>query len=370
MKSSRVAVVTTNRADWQHVVAMLNELVTEFDCTLVSIGNNVCVQDQDVIKWASLKKIEIISNSVSFPQENIADIVQQIPNTVKLLEGKIVDLVIIFGDRFEMLMTALWFYQLNIPIAHVAGGETSLGSLDDKYRDLITQVAKFHFPLTDDASKKLLSLGIPNKSIFRIGAPSLDLITDFNKINVEGVLLKHGVEFKNYVLMTYHAPTGDELEMDGLLNFYENLILALSSEVNLVITESNVESLGMNLREISKKFSNRQNRHTLKYLEGFNGNDYAKLLHGASLCLGNSSSGLYEAPLYKTPCINIGNRQQGRVHGPSVFDVPPDVQSVMNLVKKLTLIDAVNIDYSNPYYLPNSSNKLTSCLKQLNVATG
>ena len=370
MRRSKILVVSTNRADWQHVVAMLNELSTEFDCTLVSIGNNAYVQDKDVIEWAILNKIEIIRNLSSQPQENISEIVQQIPSTLALIDYKRIDFAIIFGDRFEMLMTALWLYQLNIPIAHVAGGETSLGSLDDKYRDLISQVAKFHFPLTEVASNKLVSLGVSRSSIFRIGAPGLDLVADFNKKDFEDVLSKYGIEFKNYLLVTHHSPTGDESEMEDLLNFYEKLIIALSSKYNLVITESNVESLGQNLREIAKKISTCNHKHKFEYLGGFNGSDYAALLHGASICLGNSSSGLYEAPLYGTPTINIGNRQLGRVHGPSVFNVPPDVIPVLDLVEKILRKDARNIDYTNPYYLPNSSNKLASCLKQLIITAG
>ncbi len=365
MKKFNILVITTNRADWQHVAAMLNELSHMFHCTLLSVGNNETIEDKQVRHWALSKKIRIIKNPNESKNQNLASTIEQIPNTMAMLGEQKIDLALVFGDRFEMLIIALWLFQSNIKIAHIGGGETSLGSLDEKYRSLITQIASYHFPLTEAAKRKLESVGVASNSIYRIGAPSLDQVATFSNDQVTLVLKNYRLEFKKYILLTYHTPTGDQSEILGMLSFYYELIIALSLKYSVVITESNLEDLGLNLREIAKKITDLPHNTNVKYLEGFNGNEYSALMRGASVCLGNSSSGLYEAPVHGTPSINIGNRQSGRVHGPSVFDVSPEVTTILDLIEEVSSIDSQKIDYGNPYFLPNSSNKLTTCLTQI-----
>lgn len=365
MKRFKIVVISTNRADWLHCYAMLKSLIVEFDCSLVLIGDSEAVQDPKIQKLVASKKLRILSSKIKSKNESFDEILGAVPISIAKIFEESVDLAIVFGDRLEMLIASLCLYKERIKIAHIAGGETSLGSLDETYRNIITSISNYHFPLTEAGKIKLLRQGVRNDLIFRIGAPSLDLIPIHSKKRIEAVLKKYSLAYKDYLVLTYHSPTGKYEESANLIEFFSNLLEELSSKYNLVITESNLEGLGYELRKTAKKFIMKKNIKNVRYIEGFSGEDYLGLIAGASICIGNSSSGLYEAPLQKTPTINIGDRQEGRTHGPSVFNVKADTSEVMKMVSYILGDLDCEIDYSNPYFLPDSSTMLTKCLLQI-----
>jgi UDP-N-acetylglucosamine 2-epimerase len=176
MKRFNIVVVSTNRADWLHCYAILNSLIAEFECSLVLIGDSEGVQDPEIQKWIEESDIRIFTSNTLTKHESFDEILSSVPTSISKISSQAVDLAIVFGDRLEMLIAALCLFKDGIKIAHIAGGETSLGSLDETYRSIITSISNYHFPLTEEGRLKLLRQGVENDQIFRIGAPSLDLI--------------------------------------------------------------------------------------------------------------------------------------------------------------------------------------------------
>jgi len=228
------------------------------------------------------------------------------------------DLMLLLGDRYEILCAAIAATVLRIPIAHIAGGDVTEGAFDDAFRHAITKMAHLHLVTNEPAARRVEQLGEAKERIHVVGSPGLDLIRSTKPCARDDFFGRIGLEPRRYnILTTFHPVTlaGDsQRQLDELLAALD----LLGDDVSLLFTGSNADPEARALEEQMHAFIAKHPSATFVASLGAEGY-FAALTH-MDVIVGNSSSGLYEAPSFGLPTINVGERQKGRLRAESVFD--------------------------------------------------
>lgn len=241
------------------------------------------------------------------------------------------DMLLILGDRYEILAAASTAMTMNIPIAHISGGEITEGSIDEQIRHAITKMSHIHFAGVQVYANNIENMGEEAWRIFNVGEPGIENIKLTNFLNREELKRQLNVDVDgDTLLVTYHPVT---LERDELSYQIENLIKALSIiNKKMIITYPNADDGGdyiiKKLEEFAKVDSN---IHLFKNL------GILKYLSVMKLCgdvIGNSSSALIEAPYLKVPVVNIGNRQKGRLMADNIISCSNDCEDIIKAINQ------------------------------------
>jgi len=242
------------------------------------------------------------------------------------------DLLVVLGDRYEAFAIVQAALLVQIPVAHIHGGELTEGAIDDAIRHSITKMSQLHFPATERYRQRIIQLGEHPNRVFNYGAPGLDNITRLPLLSLAD--LTEEIEFQltaPYFLVTYHPVT---LAADHGQQAFSNLLNALEQfpDHQLVITYPNADAYGRQLIEQLKEFRNAHaNRVFLSHSMGQL--RYLSAMKHCNAVIGNSSSGLIEAPSFGVPTVNIGNRQQGRLTADTVLMCDGSQQSIEKAIK-------------------------------------
>lgn len=229
------------------------------------------------------------------------------------------DLVLVLGDRTEILGAVIAAGIANIPIAHLHGGETTEGAYDEAIRHSITKFSHLHFTSTEAYRKRVIQLGEQPEMVFNVGAIGLDAVKKLKLLNKEEFENSIGFKLKKRnVLITYHPVT---LEKEAPIQTFENILQALDelSETGLIFTHANSDKNG---RVINKMITEYVEIHRDKALafKSLGQLRYLSALQFVDFVIGNSSSGILEVPAFRIPTINIGDRQKGRICNESVIN--------------------------------------------------
>jgi len=241
------------------------------------------------------------------------------------------DVVVILGDRYEVLSSAIAAYVMKIPIAHIHGGETSQGAIDEAIRHSITKMASIHFAATGFYRNRIIQLGESPKSVFYYGSPGLDAIYDMKLLSKKELSKKLDFNLDGPVaIATYHPVT---LERDSPDRHTKSLLKAIDSfSFKTIFTKANADPLGTLINKEIDKFC-KKNPSKYKLVDNLGQVNYFSCLKYFDLVLGNSSSGVVEAPSFKIPVVNIGDRQKGRVRAKNVIDVGCSVSDIKAGIK-------------------------------------
>lgn len=244
------------------------------------------------------------------------------------------DLFIVLGDRYETFAAALTAYTMKVPIAHIHGGETTEGAFDEAYRHSITKMSYFHFTSTEVYKKRVIQLGEAPERVFNVGAIGLDNINELQlltKVELEKEIGFNLKEKKN-VIVTFH-PTS--LESETSQEHTLQLLKALDQidDISILFTKSNSDSQGRRINELLADFVQMKPEKS-KLVDSLGQLRYLSCLKHFDCVIGNSSSGLIEAPYFKTPTVNIGDRQKGRVNPESVIDCEPNSSGIKKAIEK------------------------------------
>ncbi|WP_031425076.1 UDP-N-acetylglucosamine 2-epimerase [Flavimarina sp. Hel_I_48] len=237
------------------------------------------------------------------------------------------DIVVILGDRSEMLAAATAAMIANIPIAHIHGGETTEGAYDEGIRHAITKMSYWHFASTTIYRNRITQLGEDPDRVFDVGAIGLDSIKNLNLLNRED--FEKSIDFelgKKNILITFHPVT---LENDLAEKQFAEILNALRSlkETHLIFTHANADKNGRIINKMITEFvsENKENAIAFKSLGQLR---YLSSLQYMDVVLGNSSSGILEVPSFNIPTINIGDRQKGRVMAESIINISPEKEQI------------------------------------------
>ena len=241
------------------------------------------------------------------------------------------DMLIILGDRYEIFSIASVATVLNIPIAHLHGGELTEGAYDDAFRHSITKMSYLHFTSCEEYRKRVIQLGENPNRVFNVGAIGLDNVKNSKLLTLKE--LEESLNFKldsPYAVVTFHPETIGDIKV---LEQCENLIEALNYFKNMkfIITKANGDNGGREINKIIDEFSEK-NKDRIIVVHSLGSIRYLSTLKYSTMVIGNSSSGIIEAPFFKIPTINIGDRQKGRIQGKSIINCISDKNSIINAI--------------------------------------
>lgn len=266
------------------------------------------------------------------------------------------DMLVVLGDRFEIFAAVSAAHMMNIPVAHISGGDVTEGAIDDALRHSMTKMSYLHFPGCEQSAKRIISMGEHPDRVFNVGELGVENCLNLNLLSREelGISLNTELVLKDYCLVTFHPVTMDDEKPE--IQLYE-LIRAMDRVPNMVflITMANADAGGQIInniwREEGKRHFNWFVTESLGLLRYLSAMKYAKLV------IGNSSSGIVEAPAFKTPTINIGDRQKGRYVANSVINVLTVEEDILNAINKglsVKFLETIN-DSNSPYGDGNTS---------------
>ena len=269
----------------------------------------------------------------NFKDSNVSNyLIKSIKITRDVIKKVKPDVLVILGDRYEILGSAIASMISRIPIAHIHGGELTLGALDDSIRHSITKFSHLHFPIHDQYKKRIIQLGENPKSIFNFGGLGAHLISKTKFLKKEDLekILKIKLNQK-IILATFHPVTLEKYQSG---NQIKNLIKFLNSLNNYIIifTSPNFDNETQVIKKELIKFLKK--KKNIYYFDSLGSQTYISLMKIAYLVIGNSSSGVLETPSFGTKTINIGNRQHGRIISPNIINCDYDFNSIKKAFNK------------------------------------
>ena len=274
------------------------------------------------------------------------------------------DLLIVLGDRFESMAICQAAMVAQIPIAHIHGGETTEGLIDEAVRHSITKMSHLHFTATEEYRQRVIQLGEKPSNVFNVGAPGIDSIKALNLLSREelSTSIDFDVTKTPYMVVTYHPVT---LSCDGAVEDLKQLLIALREypDHKFLVTYPNADTHGRALIPFLESFKDELQGRVL-LIQSLGQLRYLSALKHCDLVIGNSSSGLIEAPTFKIPTINIGNRQKGRLAGDTVINCDGDKNSILRAItESLSKSFKEKCSYSsNPYGEGDSSKNILSTI--------
>tara|TARA_B100000886_G_C20418896_1_gene490530 strand:- start:480 stop:1637 length:1158 start_codon:yes stop_codon:yes gene_type:complete len=371
MKKKNICVVTGSRAEYGLIYWTLKEIEKSrrLHLDLVVTGAHLSREYGDTSKQIEFDDFKIkekvkILNHNNKSEDIAASIGQAVKKLSKIYQKLRPDILLITGDRYEIFAAATAAVVMNIPIAHIHGGEITEGSIDDAFRHAITKMSHIHFASTETYKKRILQLGEPKENVFNFGAPGIENIYKLNLLNKKEIESKLSTKFnKKNLLVTFHPLT---LENNLTKKYFSNLLACLGKlvETNLYFTMANADTNGKVINDLIAKFcKNKNNCFSYKSLGQIK---YLSLMKLVDCVIGNSSSGIIEAPSLKVPTINIGNRQTGRVKTKSIIDCSYKISDIENAIKicfSKSFLKKTS-SYKNPYYKKNTSINIVKTLEE------
>jgi GDP/UDP-N,N'-diacetylbacillosamine 2-epimerase (hydrolysing) len=278
------------------------------------------------------------------------------------------DMVVILGDRFECLSMACACMNARIPIAHIHGGETTIGAVDEAFRHSITKMSHLHFTSTDEYRNRVIQLGEHPDRVFNVGAIGIENIKKLPLLNRNELEQEIGFNLgSRYFLVTFHPVT---LEHATSQQQFLNLLSALDEitekdkQIKIIFTKANADTEGRIINQLIDSYVAQHPDKAVCFIS-MGQFRYLSAMQNAAAVVGNSSSGIVEAPSFGVPTVNIGDRQKSRVRAKSVIDCEPNIVSIHNALHKSLSLEFVHSlqDINNPYEKDNTARNIKNMLR-------
>ena len=370
----KICVVTGTRAEYGLLYWLLKEIEAdkELQLQVIVTGMHLSLEFgltyKEIEKEFSVnKKIEMllssdtsvgISKSMGLAQISFAESYDELKP----------DIVIVLGDRYEIFSATSAAMIARIPIAHIHGGEKTEGAFDESIRHSITKMSHLHFTATDEYKNRVIQLGEHPSRVFNVGGMGIENIKRLELLNKKE--FEKSIEFKlnsKNILVTFHPVT---LENSTAKEQFQQLLDAIDEleDTNIIFTKANSDTDGRVINQMIDEYVTK-NSHKSIVFTSLGQLRYLSALQYVDAVVGNSSSGLAEAPSFKIGTINIGDRQKGRIKASSVIDCEPNKDSILKSFEKLyskefqeTLKTTIN-----PYGDGCASKKIVEILKNVDL---
>ncbi len=269
------------------------------------------------------------------------------------------DMVVILGDRYETFAAMAAASVAKIPVAHIHGGEITEGAFDDAFRHSMTKMAYLHFTSTEEYRQRVIQLGEEPNRVFNVGAMGVENIKNLSLLVKENLMEKLNIpNIDKYFMIVFHPVT---LEDNTAESQAEELLKALSTfkDYGFIFIKGNSDTQGRIINNKVEEFV--KNTGNAYIFTSLSIEDYLGLLKYSEVLIGNSSSGIIEAPSLNIPTVNIGDRQKGRVRAESVIDCEPLIENIEEVIKRVL---NQKWDCENPYGNGDSSEKILLEIKK------
>ena len=322
----KIAVVTGTRAEYGLLYLLLKEIQSDIDCQLQLIvtgmhlspefGSAYHLIVQDGFNIDAKVEMLLASDTATGVAKSVAIGILGFTDAFERLKP---DIIVVLGDRFEILAVVQTAMIMKIPVAHIHGGELTQGAIDESIRHAITKMAQLHFTAAEPYRNRVIQMGEQPDRVFNVGAPGLERIKRMTFLNREELEKKLQCQLKKQVfLLTYHPAT---LELQTIDDELKNLFSALNvfPEATIIITKSNSDEAGRRVNQRIDDYVKNQPERVYAFTT-MGDQNYLNSLRLADVVIGNSSSGVIEAPVFHVPTVNIGGRQDGRLRCDSIID--------------------------------------------------
>lgn len=344
MNSRKICVVTGTRAEYGLLYWLMKEiqadselelqlivtgahLSPEFGLTYQKIENDGFVIDEKIEMLLSSDTSTAVVKSIGLATIGFVDVLERLKP----------DLLIVLGDRYEMLAVSQVALITGVPIAHIHGGELTYGAYDDSIRHAITKMATWHFTSTDEHRNRVVQLGESPDRVWNVGALGIENILKIPLLSKDELYNQLDLDkSKSLFLITYHPETNEEIQGIHMLL----KVLDEYSNMNLVFTKANADNGGRLINVIINSYT-LKNKHAYLF-DSLGQLRYLSAVKYADTVIGNSSSGLIEVPYLHTPTVNCGTRQAGRQKPDSVFDAELNEISIKQAIEK-------SLQFKGPY---------------------
>jgi len=375
MKKRKICIVTGSRAEYGLLFWLMQEIQNDPDLQLQIIATGMHLSPEFGLTYRQIEedgfaideKVEMllssdtpvgIAKSVGLGVIGFADALSRLKP----------DILVVLGDRFEILAAAQAAMIARIPIAHMHGGETTEGAIDEAIRHAITKMAHFHFTAAAPYCNRVIQLGEEPERVLNYGAPGLDNVKKLKLLNKDA--FEKVIDFqlgKPTFLITYHPVTLSDTSPETA---FQELVKALEQfpEAKIIFTKANADTAGRIINNNIDKFAEKHPSR-VKAFTSMGQLRYFSAIKNVDVIIGNSSSGIVEAPAFHKPTINIGKRQQGRLKADSVIDCDEKKQAIVAAIKKALSPEFKDVLMKtiNPYGSGNASTKIKDYLKKVSL---
>lgn len=337
----KIAVITSTRAEFGLLAPLIQVLKEQesdaFSVELVVTGTHLS-KDYGYTIDEILQVGFTVNEIVSIPllSHTALDISKNQAETLtsftKLFMEKNYSGIVLLGDRYEMLAIAIAAGNTQTAIFHLCGGDTTEGAMDEWIRHSITKMSYLHFPSNPISYKRILQLGEEPKRVFNYGSTSIDNINSLANMSKKEALNTVGLEDDTYAICTYHPVTMGNDTVDWAIQEFLGAIKSYP-QIQFIITKSNADQGGAKINALLDEAE--KQIHNLHVFSSLGVRRYLSLMKGAEFVLGNSSSGIIEAPALKVPTVNIGDRQRGRLQSESIINCEADKESICRAIDKV-----------------------------------
>ena len=361
----RICAVTGSRADWGLLRPVLTRLRSSpCELQIIATGSHLdpafghTVDDAEADGFTIQRTIplERSGDDASAVSMAMARALSGIAQALSELQPQ---MLLILGDRYEIFAAAQAALIAGVPVAHIAGGDISEGAFDDAIRHAISKLSHLHFTTNSDAMRRVVQLGEPQDRVFNFGSPGIDALLETGRMDRQA--LEDRLDFRlrtRNLAITFHPATLDPSDPESQVGPLLDALDRLDGDTGLVFTGANADSGGQRINECLQSYVRTRDNACFSMSLGQVG--YYSLVEQADLVIGNSSSGLYEAPSLNTPSLDIGIRQQGRLRGPSVTHTENDAARIRDAI--LSLLTDPPDDFSTPYGDGTASQRIVEVL--------
>lgn len=339
----KVSVLTTSRSDYGLLRPVLRAINDHTDLTLQLLvsGTHLSAQHGRTITEIEADGLPIavqmdlgLNEAKSDSRSAVGVLASITAQTGDALNHLQPDVLLVLGDRYEVLGACTAALVMGIPVAHIHGGELTLGAIDDAIRHAITKIASLHFPVHDVYARRIEQLGEEPHRIKLIDPPVAETLSEFRPQERAELGTYLGMQFEKHVVsLTFHPSTTNVRE--SLVELSETLsALEKMPDLSVVVSGMNADPGAAEHQSVLESFVNKDPARRV-LVDSLGHDRYLSLLHWCNCVIGNSSSGLIEAPLLGTPSINIGHRQDGRIAASSVATVEGVSEDILSALRRV-----------------------------------
>lgn len=366
MARRKICVVSGGRADYGLLYWPMREIAaaSQFELQLAVTGMHLAPEFGDTLETIARDgfrvdaKVEMLLSSDT-PVGIAKSIGLGVIGFADTFDRLRPDLLLLLGDRFEILAAAQAGLVARLPVAHLCGGDVTEGAFDEAIRHAITKMAHLHFATNEAAARRLRQLGEDPERVFTVGSPGIDYLLRVPPLGEDALARATGLDLgKRLLLVTFHPAT---LGSGAALEELEELLAALAElggGLQLVFTRPNADTQGRALAQRLERFV--AVHAEARLFAALGPRVYASLLRRAEAVVGNSSSGLYEAPSVGTPTVDIGDRQEGRLKAESVISCPVERRAIAAAIAEA--LRRGKRPVANPYGAGDSARRIVEIL--------
>ena len=370
MTARRIAVFTSTRAEYGLLRPLMREIAQRPALVLQLIVSGTHLSSTHGLTYQDIERDGFTIDAhvdmqlgADTPLAVAKSAALALAGTAEALDRLKPDLLVLLGDRYELLAAAQAAMLARIPIAHIHGGETTEGLIDEAIRHAITKLSHLHFTAAEEYADRIRQMGEAPERVWMVGAPALDNIEALEPVSREELEQQLGIRLKSpSFLVTFHPET---LNADSGLSAMEALLAALDEfDGSVVITGTNADPGAGAIREALNAFAARRPERVAQ-VESLGGRRYLSLIKLVDAVVGNSSSGLIEVPAMGKPTVDIGERQRGRLRAPAVVHCAATVDEIRAAVQQVLSPDHQTLAARRvtPYGTPGAARRIVDVLE-------